>query len=280
MKTRARLRTWFRPPLWLGFSCALITGCGLFPSNEPLKPTTFKLPPLTAPKEAVQLEILFVDRPYNDPLMGDALWRELDQIADMPPDQRTRLRSKGWRIGHASSRPPRALEQLLERTANQVEVNDRERGLMARRVGFLSGTELPIEVTDVIPRLEVGMDKNDVPQVFENGRAVLRVRVERQPDGWARISFQPEIHHGKETIRPIATQFDWMMRQQSEVVPLYDQQFSLSLNTGEVAVISAADNDSIGPGRVFFRSLEQSGQMQRLMVVRVAEMAPLKPLYE
>lgn len=256
-----------------------VSGCEVLKSTEPIKPSAFKLPPLATPKEAIQFEILFVDRLADDPLMGDALWREIDQIADMPPDQRTRLRKNGWRIGHASSRPPRALEQLLELTAGRNEVHDRERGLIGRKVGLLSGGELPIDLTDVLPVLEIPTDRSDEPLRFENARAVLRMRVEREQDGWARLHFQPEVHHGEALMRPVATQFDWIVRQQPEITPLFDQQFSLSLNIGELTVISTIDSDDPSSGHRFFRSIEKTAQMQRLMVVRLADMQRLKPLY-
>ncbi len=259
---------------------AASSGCEVLKGTDPIKPSAFKLPPLVTPKEVIRFEILFVDRLADDALMGDSLWREIDQIADMTPDQRTRLRKNGWRIGHASSRPPRVLEQLLELAVGQNEVVDRERGVTVRKVGLLSGNELPIELTDVLPVLEIPTDRSDEPLRFENARAVLRLRVEREQDGWARLHFQPEIHHGEALMRPVATQFDWIVRQQSEITPLFDQQFSLSLNTGEMAVVSTTESDEPSSGRSFFRSIEKTGQMQRMMVLRVAEMQRLKPLYD
>ncbi len=255
------------------------SGCEMLSSTAPIKPAAFKLPPLVTPKEAVELEIVFIDRVRDDGLMSDLLWREIDQIADMPPEQRTRLRKNGWRIGHASSRPPRALEQILEITAERPEITDRDRGLTARKVALLSGTDVPLELTDVLSTLEISTERSSEPFKYENAKAVLRVRVEREQDGLARLHFQPEIHHGDASLRPVATQFDWIARQQPEIAPLFDQQFSLSLNTGELAIVSATDGDEATPGHSFFRSLEKSGQMQRLMVVRVVGMQRLKPLY-
>lgn len=268
---------------WVGATALSLlvaaSGCEMLASTSPIKPAAFKLPPLVTPKEAVELEIMFIDRVRDDALMSDMLWREIDQIADMPPEQRTRLRKNGWRIGHASSRPPRALEQILELTADRPEVTDKDRGLTARKVALLSGTDVPLELTDVLPSLEISTERSTEPLRYENAKAVLRVRVEREQDGLARLHFQPEIHHGDASLRPVATQFDWIARQQPEIAPLFDQQFSLSLNTGELAVVSATDGGEASPGHTFFRSLEKSGQMQRLMVIRVLGMQRLKPLY-
>jgi len=273
-----------RPRRWVGAVLlswlATAVGCEVLKGTEPIKPTAFKLPPLVTPKEAMQFEIVFVDRLADDSLMGDSLWREIDQIADMPPEQRTRLRKYGWRIGHASSRPPRVLEQVLEVSSGRSEVIDRDRSITRRKVGLLPDSDLPIELTEVLPVLEVPVDRSDEPLRFQNARAVLRVRVEREQDGLARLHFQPEIHHGDALLRPVATQFDWVVRQQPEITPLFDQQFSLTLNTGELAIVSATESDMPNAGRSFFRSIEKSGQMQRLMIVRLVEMQRLKPLYD
>ena len=54
-----------------------------------------------------------------------------------------------------------------------------------------------------------------------------------------KLHFLPELHHGKAWLRPVATSQDWTRRRQQNIEPLYDQQFSLSLNLGEMAVITA-----------------------------------------
>lgn len=269
------------PILWLSGLCLLLssTGCELTKPASLTQARDFKLPPLLAPKDAVQLQILFVDRPVDDPLLGDSLWRELDQIADMPPDLRTRLRSHGWRIGHASSHPPRAIEEFLKQTADRHETIDKERGLIAHRVGLTAGADAPIELTDVLPVLHWSSEKDPVGRDYENAKAVLRMRVEREQDGWARLHFLPEIHHGEALLRPIAGQFEWSHRRIAEVEPLYDQQFSLSLNLGESAVVTVGEDKPETVGHSFFRSLDKAGQLQRLLVVRVTDMQRLSPIY-
>ena len=85
-------------------ACLCATGCNLlnistlFSSTESSGKSELKLPPIVASRDAVQLEILFVDRPANDALLGDSLWKQVDQIADMSADIRGTLRENGWRV--------------------------------------------------------------------------------------------------------------------------------------------------------------------------------------
>ena len=79
----------FRP---LGIAALLLSlaGCELFRKKEETT-STAKLPPLVAPRDSVQLEILFVDRPASDPLIGEALWDRVDQIAGFSSEKRRQL---------------------------------------------------------------------------------------------------------------------------------------------------------------------------------------------
>ena len=266
---------------WLSGLCLLLSslGCELTKPASLTQTREFKLPPLTAPKEAVQLQILFVDRSVDDPLLGDSMWRELDQIADMPSDLRTRLRNHGWRIGHASSHPPRAIEEFLKLTADRNQIIDLERGLISHKLALTAGSDAPIELTDVVPVLHWSSDKDAAGRDYENAKAVLRMRVEREQDGWARLHFLPEIHHGEALLRPVPGQFEWTHRRLPEVEPLYDQQFSLSLNLGESAVVTVGEDKPGSVGQSFFRSLDKAGRLQRLLVVRVTDMQRLSPVY-
>ena len=80
-------------------------------------------------------------------------------------------------------------------------------------------------------------------------------------------------------MRPVPGQFEWTRRRLPEVEPLYDQQFSLSLNLGESAVVTVGEDKPGSVGQSFFRSLDKAGRLQRLLVVRVTDMQRLSPVY-
>lgn len=267
-------------------TCLLMPGCNLlnfstlFSSTDASGQSELRLPPIVASRDAVQLEILFVDRPANDALLGDALWKQVDQIAGMSSDVRRTLRENGWRVGHASSHPPRALEQLLEMSSGRPEVIDSERRLVGRRVALAAGGSLPIDLTELQPELRIRTKADEPVKSYSNVKCILNVQIDREQDGWVRLNFTPEVHHGQNWLRPVATQLDWTRRRGQLVEPLFDQKFSLSLNVGEMAVITAEGSDRETAGHSFFRSIHESGGLQRLLVVRVANMRKMVPVYD
>ena len=267
-------------------ACVFISGCSLlsfsslFSDTETTGKSELRLPPIVASRDAVQLEILFVDRPANDALLGDALWKQVDQIAGMSADVRDTLRDNGWRVGHASSHPPRALEQLLEMSSERPEVIDNERRLVGRRVALAAGGNLPIDLTDLQTELRLKPTADGETKSYSNVKCILNVKIDREQDGWVRLNFTPEVHHGQNWLRPVATQLDWTRRRGQLVEPLFDQKFSLSLNVGEMAVITAEGNDKESAGHSFFRSVHESGGLQRLLIVRVANMRKMVPVYD
>ena len=253
-------------------------GCKLFsspnvPSGSP------GLPPLVAPRENIQLEFMYIDRPITDPLVGGELWRQVDQIGTLTSEQRTSLAENGWKVGHASSHPPRALEELLNLHSEDDRPADSKKQFLIRRVAVAAGSDVPVDVTENIPELEFALKSDTHPKKYTDARGVLKVSVEREQDGWVTLNFLPEIHHGKQWLRPVATEFDWTSRNSQAVLPLYDQRFSLSLNIGEMALITSDGNDAQKSGHAFFRSIDASGQMQRLLVVRIANMRRVTPAY-
>jgi hypothetical protein len=260
--------------------CSLLSFSSLFSDADTTGKSELRLPPIVASRDAVQLEILFVDRPANDALLGDSLWKQVDQIAGMSADVRDTLRENGWRVGHASSHPPRALEQLLKMSSKHPEGIDTERRLVGRRVALAAGGNLPIKLTELQPELRLKPTADGATKSYSNVKCILNVQIDREQDGWVRLNFTPEVHHGQNWLRPVATQLDWTRRRGQMVEPLFDQKFSLSLNVGEMAVITAEGDDKESAGYSFFRSVHESGGLQRLLVVRVANMRKMVPIYD
>ena len=268
--------------------CLSVTGCSLLSiGRKDDSSDDFKLPLLTAPRDAVQLDLVFVDRPESDPLLHASLWKEIDEIAGLSQQMRSRLNEAGWRIGVASSRPPRALEELLELATDTPASRDSERRLIGRRVAIPAGTDVPIEVTELLPELRARLESDGRVKTWSDAKAVLRVRVEREQDGWVRLVCTPEIHHGKAWLRPIATAQDWQHQRAQNIEPLYELQFELSLNLGEMGVVTALKDqgvdrlsgDAASVGRAFFHNADLTGKLQRLLIIRVADMRRMTPVY-
>ena len=114
---------------------------------------------------------------------------------------------------------------------------------------------------------------------YENFKSVLRLTAYRVQDGWARLEFAPEIHHGVDRLRPMVANGGWQSRegQETDVLP---QRFSLKLHVGEIAVMTAAPEKPHSFGyNAFVREDATDGPLQRLLVVRLSNMSRVDPVY-
>lgn len=242
--------------------------------------TAFKLPLLTAPRNSVELDIVFVDRPVSDPLLGRTLWREVDQVGTLSAEQRATIRDAGILVGHVGSSPPDALQSLLNLTDQDHERQRREANgipkTAARRVALPAGTDTEVWSNETVPQRQVTLPEGKKLELA-NMRGLLRLRAERSQDGWARLDFTPELHHGETNTRPFAATTGWIYRTTQEVIPCFAQQFSANLNVGEMLVLTC-DRDRPGTlGQSLFQFEDSTGLKQRLVVVRLAELREIAP---
>lgn len=301
--------TWKRC-LFVLCCCAALPGCLLFnwstawfsgegPSNfsESSSNVLGKIP---VSRTAVALEIVFVERPIDDPLMGDQLWSEVDQIGSLPPDVRQKLDDLGFRVGRVGANPPRALQTLM---GLSTEIgNEDEKRLVLRRVVLPSGGETEIAPVRPHPQSSINVPTAQGMEVktFENVRGVFRLKAKRLQDGWARIEFLPEIHHGNMVNRPIVVQGNWQLKTAQAVERLYGQQFAVDLNLGEMVIVTGNLKPEDSIGRHFFHAGEYSDAtdpnvppvseqappesrnktgIQRLLIVRLADLSTAESLY-
>jgi hypothetical protein len=117
------------------------------------------------------------------------------------------------------------------------------------------------------------------PKEFRDARFVFRVKAERDQDGWARIEFLPEIHHGEYRLRRVPGGVGFQLRTSQDVYPLYSQRFSLMLNVGEMAVITTDGENSASVGGHFFLGDGANARVQRVLVVRLSNMTKTDPVY-
>lgn len=262
--------------------CCGVLACESLPSanSSTQQATAFKLPLLSAPRDSVEVDIVFVDRPVSDPLLGKLLWREVDQVGTLSPEQRTTIREAGLLVGHVGSSPPEALQSLLNLTDEDLARQRREaNGLpktAARRVALPAGTDTEVWSNEAVAQRMVTLPEGKKLELA-NVRGLLRLRAERSQDGWARLDFTPELHHGQTGTRPFAAATGWMYRTTQEVIPCFAQQFSATLNVGEMLVMTC-DRDRPGTlGQSLFQFEDSTGPKQRLVVVRLADLREIAP---
>lgn len=269
-----------------------VMGCRLW-EHSTTWPTEEKnpLPPIPTSADAMEIQVIFIERPAGDPLMGSMLWQDIDQIGSLDSDLRSMLRRNGMRIGYVSSTPPRALERLmdLKSPAAQQVYQHEENKIFVRKLVLRSGAETEIQTSemqqDSVVKIETknGEEKRE----YEQARGVLRLKAERRQDGWASLDIMPEIHYGKDTLRVAtsptswASATGWMYRSGQKIEALYDYKFSTTLNVGEMVILAAQGDAEVSLGRFMFCSPDELGgvgEKQRLIIIRLVGMTKTEPV--
>lgn len=265
-------------------------------STEPKSNVLGKIP---TSRTAVAVEILFVERPINDPLLGSQLWDEVDQIGSLPPKERKALAEAGFRVGRVGANPPLALQTLL---GLSTDLGAREeRRLVGRRVVLPSGAETEINTGVPHPRstIRIPLLKGSETRTLDDVGGNFRMTARQLQDGWARLEFLPEVHHGRVTNRPVAVHGNWQVPIAQAVEKLYPQKFTLDLNVGEMAIITGEPEPKDSVGHHFFFAPEFSDTLahaelnpnadpipsvtpngiQRLLIIRLADLSVAESLY-
>ncbi len=270
--------------------CAL-SGCQFFSpgGTSESKPRNSQslLKPVKPEKNALQLDVLIIDRRADDPLLGPLLWQEIDQVgAVVPPEQREIVEQNGCQVGHVAAKPPMTLLQLLGQIpeipgTTAGDANLPKPRVSGRTYSVSSGTDTEIQVSDLQPECDVAIANRDQTRQahFERVRFVYRLKPIRLQDGWVRIEFLPEIHHGDMQLRPTPTDdLGWTYKSAQNVEACHPQKFAVTLNVGESAVVTATPPEGTLGDR-FFRREENGERRQRLLFVRLVDMGQtIKPV--
>ena len=233
------------------------------------------LPPIQAAPDSIQLEVFFLERPAEDHLLNSAIWKEVDQLGSLPTETQEILSSNGFRVGNVSSNPPPTVQKLLG-MVSEIPVDSAEstKPLMGFRRYVPPGIETEIPSGIVHDQVEFQFrEKNQIKKVaYEQAGCVLRMKASRLQDGWVRVDFQPEIHHGEKRMRRVAAAGDFSLRMSQQVDVRVAQRFSLTMNVGERALITCTPNSEETLGDKFFCHDDDDGmKKQRVLIVRVVD---------
>jgi hypothetical protein len=274
-----------------GAGCALLdAGSLLVSADTPATPAAGHalLQKIPAARDAVVLEVVFIERPAGDPLLGPTLWREVDEIASIDLSVRRSLERNGLRVGRVGANPPRALQTLLG-MAGEIGTGlggaGDEKRLVARRVTLPSGGQTEVTASDArLVRSVTVLGAGGQPETesYENARCVFRIHARKLQEGWARVEFLPEIHHDQVANRLTLTAAGAQWRPSQKVDRLYDERFAMDLNIGEMVLVTCGGPDG-GPegglGENFFRSTNEDHDLQRMLVVRLVDLNRTEPVF-
>ena len=256
-----------------GAGCALFetggwSAAGLGDSNQQTL-----LKPLGQAPHALRLEYVIVERPVGDPLLGGRLWDEMAVVGIVDEATRKALSDQGLRVGVTSTSPPEALQKLLGEAKEITDARTPEDA--QRRRGMLqvlpSGGSFAAWTSDEIPNRTVTVTTGGTPaeKTFEQARGIFLVTAKTEQDGWAKLEFLPEIHHGAAENRAVASESRWDFTSGQAVQKLFDQKFELTLNEGDVAVVTTTGDGPDRIGDFFFRTEAAGVPVQRVLIVRV-----------
>ena len=218
-------------------------------------------------QEGIQVEVFFIQRPADDPMLGEGLWGQLDQIGSVEPEVRDVLRANGLRFGISGRNPGYALRSLMRPIAES------DSGVRTLRQEYQTPSGVAHEFLTGIRHSEVSLTrvKGDDRETREYGNAqgVFQCRVQSTDGGWVRLELVPQMHFGQLRMRPVATGLSWDLDGRQEVDTFFSQRFQVDLNQGEILVIGREESAHDSVGSCFFR--EESAEManEHLLVIRV-----------
>jgi hypothetical protein len=256
--------------------CCAMAGCAILKIDHKQEAEKPALPPLVAPKDALRLEVFYIERGAEDALI-EALWRQLDEFGPVKTSEvRARLHAAGLRVGLAGTNAPQTL-----RTAYAEQLSTAEHGPGGMQtVSLLAGQETTIEAAVIHEPFQLRTSGASGERVtrYDAARCVLRISGERQQEGWVRLHVEPELHHGPTTIQPTVGDGAWKLQQGQKIDHLYEQQFDVELGIGELVVVGLKGDEEDSVGGRFFRSGEAPTAKQRVLVIRVADIQKIEPV--
>ena len=276
----------------------LLSGCALFHTKGERSDTRTTARELFARSEekhdgpvlnTARLEASIVVRPSNDECVRKRVWTELDESGLMAPDRRQRLNQHGFRVAVSSGNAPWDLQVLAREAYAATQSTEGQSplstslsdqlGPMGPSFNVMQNGKSLIEVQSQLdtsllpikelPELAAVRDQSDLRCVFE-------VSVKEISEDIVLLSILPQIHHGARTTRFSVSGATEQLPVRQNIVPLYDQQFTVRMHTGDIVVIGQQRSDTWNSGRLFFEPLSGSAATERLLMIRLAGIDQMK----
>lgn len=236
-----------------------------------------------------RLEASIVTRPAHDERVRQHVWLELDESGLMTPDRRQRLNQSGFRVAVASGTAPWALQSLareamaaLRSTEGQASSNSPANDQFSAMGPMFSVMQNSKSLIEVQSQLDSSMlPLKELPELAvlrdQSGlRCVMEVSVKELTNDMVLLSVLPQIHIGANTTRLSITGSTEQLPVRQNIVPLYDQQFTVRLHTGDIVVIGQQRSETWNAGRLFFEPLSGSAATERLLMIRLAGVDQMK----
>ncbi len=258
----------------VGLACwRTLPGCRILDKVPAGPQNGITLSPVVPSREGIELQIAWVRRPVADPSLGDSLWSRLNQISCSDMLRRDRLMKAGIRYGIAGTRPPESLTALIDERYETLSHQD----TYFKHPTVESGGETLLETWSYPDGCSVEI--NGETRELQNARCMMRIKAETTQEGWATLTFVPEIHHGASIGRYVAGELRLGIQESQGIIPLYDYEFTLDLNVGETVVVGPAAGPLPSLGSHFFHGGGDDYPSQALLIVQLKSLRRIDPVH-
>lgn len=276
-----------------GFALALIVcigGCHFFPEKHPFGESQDLSPlrPAQSSPDSVGMEIVWARFSVKDPVLGDAVWKDIDE-AQIDPAVRSELVKNGFRAGVISGSMPSAIENVLHQgeAAPEPKQKDPDQSLSTELISdpIVRGRKCrprrnqrtEIQASEIYATMPPLRDDDAAPggRQYEQAQAVYALRVDPRPDRSVDLWLTPEIHYGSPRTKFVGSDEGFrMMEMQREREVFEKMRLSVKLAPGDTLVLMCLPQADRSLGHFFHTVQSSDGTQQKLVLIRLADMPP------
>ena len=233
--------------------------------------------------DQISLEVVLVERPADDPLLGRALWDAVSEVGAVDADRAERLRKAGFRVGVASADPPEAVRALIERRESigtplpgtRLGNGRHDDGVSVQHIPLRAGGDAAVPTGPGRGDLLVVTPARDGKPVrtesFDTATGAVRVGCRSPQKGWVTVEVTPEIHHGPSAMRAVPGAAGLQTTHGQRVRAWPDRSFEVTLTVGDSIILGLRDDAAPDGLAAALLASEQDGHAtDRVLVVRLA----------
>lgn len=233
------------------------------------------------------MEIIWARFSVNDPVLGDAVWRDIDE-AQIDPAVRRELVNNGFRAGVISGSMPDAITSVLHQRESSAEPTQKDAGkspngellndpvVHGRKCRVRRNQRSEIQASEVYPSMPLLLsgDSGLGGRPYSQAQAVYALRVDPRPDRSVTVWLTPEIHYGAPRTKFVNEEAALRVETQREREVFEKLRLSVKLAPGDSLVLMSLPNAGSRLGHYFHTVESSDGTQQKLILIRLADVPP------
>ena len=222
--------------------------------------------PIVPGANDVLMKVMFLERPFGDPLLNKSLWQSADED-QLDIAVRRALAARGFRIAVLGGQLPATLKRLFS--------EERPCQMNGEYVQSQSGIPTQIQTSGEYSTWPGDDGKEDGARSVEYLAAVgyMRVIATITADGSVEVGITPEIQHGPAVRRFVpdaapSGSLDWTIQVGRQVRSFDDLMFSLRLLGEQYAMLSCLPDARESLATRFFTHIKDGRPIQRVVLIQ------------